>query len=371
MVAQPFTGPQGQRYSRRPGLRNSMVPLHQRLLSKRIDAQEDSPLFSLLPAEIRAKIFTFALSHYEDTQALYNTNTFYSRPSYFAPRKTSTDLLRTCRAIYRETWPLPVALWEETVWMGHRLRAPPEYCHWKRAGKLQRLLPSLARQLGQEKAEIGSLHAFVQMFRLEHDDLASLLRTPGLHPRQLTLTIRDTDWRYWRQNWPLRFTAKWIKEVSSALSPSKTEFRIELEACESRKDEVDAIGKHIAENWFFGQYGGTILYADVSGKCHKVSRWTGPSIEGPSCYLNYYILTITFETELALLRKGGVASETARRNAGNPFYEHVPANTGDAEDEDEANYEAFDEDCHYFWSSEAFDCVLEAMPLPDDMDDDL
>ncbi|KAL7940729.1 hypothetical protein V8C42DRAFT_336800 [Trichoderma barbatum] len=332
-ATQPLRGPQGQRYSRRPGLRNSAIPLHQRILAKKIDAQQDSLLFSLFPAEIRTKIFTLALSDYEDTQALYDTDTCYTRPSYFAPRKTSADLLRTCRAVYHETWFLPTALREETVWMGHELRSPPEHRVWEKVQKLERLLPKIAQQLGQEKVEIGSLHAFVRMVSLESGDLARLLKTPGLHPQRLTLTIRHTDWRFWTINRPLRFRAKWIAGVSRAISPSTTEFRIELETYERRKDQVDAIGKHIAENWFFGRLGGTILYADVSGKCHKVSRWTGSSrwhgrdwteFEGPTGKLDYYILTITFETELALKRKGGLVSETAKLNARNPFFEHVP-----------------------------------------------
>ncbi|KAL7928115.1 hypothetical protein V8C35DRAFT_318906 [Trichoderma chlorosporum] len=368
---QSTKGPQGQRFSRRPGLRNSMVPLHQRLLSKKIDEQKKSPLFSLLPTEIRAKIFTLALSLYEDTEAIYDTNSCYTQPQYFASRETSTSLLRTCRAVYRETWPLPVTLWEETVWIGHRLTAASGHPHSKREQELRQLLPTLAQQLGQEKVEIDSLHVFVQMSRLESGDLANLLSTPGLHPRQLTLTIHHTNCGYWPFNRPVCFTSKWIQGISSAISPSTNEFRIELETYERKKDQADAFGQQIAENWFFGRFGRfgeTVLYADVSGKCHKVSQWTGSSkwhgrrwtqFDGSTSKVDYYALTITFETELALRKKGGVVSETAKRNASNPFHEPEPVNLGHSED---TRYEA--------WNDNSFDCVLWNAPLPGEFSDE-
>ncbi|KAM0260076.1 hypothetical protein ACHAQJ_003000 [Trichoderma viride] len=343
-----FQSSEGPRFSRRRGLRNSapsqpttpIIPLHQRLLSKEADSQEESPLFSLFPPEIRAKIFTFVLSDYEDTNALYHSDTCYSRPSYFAPRKTSTELLRTCRAIYRETWFLPFILTEQTHWLSAADRAPPSYDDWRSVLKLKQLLPEITRQLGQDKVEIESLHVFAQMYRVEQDGLAELLSTPGLHPRQLSLTIRHTDWWYWEDDQALRFEAEWINQVSRAMSPSTREFRIELESLERKKDQIDTIGKHIAEHWFFKKSDGSVLYADVSGKCHEVSRWTGTSTwhnkrwtrdENINGKLDYYILTITFESELALVRRGGVVSETAKSNAGNLLHQHIPVNLGAAE----------------------------------------
>ncbi|KAH6604062.1 alanine--trna ligase [Trichoderma cornu-damae] len=305
------------------------APLHRRLLSKEADLQRESPLFSLFPPEIRAKIFTHALSDYEDTDASYNTDTCFSRPSYFAPRKTSVELLRTCRAVYRETWFLPFILKEQTHWLTVSDRAPPGYHEEHDIPELKELLPEIARRLGQDKIEIESLHAFAQMWRVEQGGLAFLLNTKGLHPRHLTLTIRHTDWWFWEDDEPLRFEAGWIKQASKAMSPSTQDFQIELESLERKKDQVDAIGKHMAEHWFFRRSDGTVLYADVSGKCHKISRWTGTSTwhdhrwtrdENERGKLDYYILTVTFASELALGRKGGVVSARAKRNAEEGIY---------------------------------------------------
>ncbi|GFP60468.1 hypothetical protein TASIC1_0019001400 [Trichoderma asperellum] len=327
------------RFSRRAGLRNSAPPppepLYQQLLAKEIEPQEESPLFSLLPPEIRTKIFTFVLLDYEDTDSPYHLDTCYSRPSYFAPRKTSTELLRTCRAIYRETWFLPFILTEQTHWISAPDRAPPGYQSWHSIRKLRELLPEISRQLSQDKVEIESLHAFAQMYRVEEGGLADLLHTPGLHPRRLALTIRHTDWWFWEDDEPLRFEADWISLAAAAMSPSTQEFRLELESLERKKDQIDTIGKHIAENWFFKKSDGNVLYADISGKCHEVSRWTGTSTwhnkrwtrdENTDGKLDYYILTITFMSESSLVRRGGVVSETARSNAGNLFYQHIPVN---------------------------------------------
>ncbi|KAL7905822.1 hypothetical protein GGI35DRAFT_459442 [Trichoderma velutinum] len=377
-ATQSTTGPQGHRYSRRSGLRNSAVPLHQRLLSKKSHTQENSPLFSLLPPEIRAKIFTYVLSDYEDRRRplLYDTKASFWRPSHRAPRRTSTQLLRTCRAIYRETRLLPFTLKEQMHWICAVSNAPPGICHEKNDAKKLALLVGEMTQQGQDKVEIESFHAFASTRRLENGDLNAILSIPGLHPRRITLTIRYIDW--WGWDWespvkPLYFKANWISAVSKDISPSTSEFRVQLETLEDFKGRVEAIGKHIAENWFFGRFGGTILYADVSGKCHQVSRWSGSSawykkhrttyqkLKGRK--LDYYILTITFESELSLKRKGGVVSETAKRNAADPSFKHVSANLGSrpiVEGNDRPSY--FDE---------MIGVPMLPLPLSDDEDDDL
>lgn len=367
--------PQGQpQFSRRPGLRNSAppppAPLYQQLLAKEIEPQEESPLFSLLPPEIRTKILTFVLSDYEDTDSPYHIDTCYSRPTYFAPRKTSTELLRTCRAIYRETWFLPFILTEQTHWISAPDRAPPGYNSWHSITKLKELLPEIARQLNQDKVEIEGLHVFAQMYRIEQGGLAQLLHTPGLHPRQLALTIRHTDWWFWEDDEPLRFEADWISRVQTGMSPSMQEFRLELESLERKKDQIDTIGKHIAENWFFKKLDGNVLYADVSGKCHQVSRWTGTSTwhnkrwtrdENTAGKLDYYILTITFMSEVALVKRGGVVSETAKSNAGNIFHRHIPVNLKKAPEVSSDPLHTLEEPGFY---------ADPMLPLPSESDDD-
>lgn len=362
------------RFSRRSGLRNSAPPppepLYQQLLAKEIEPQEKSPLFSLLPPEIRSKIFTLTLSDYEDTDSPYQTDTCYSRPSYFAPRKTSTELLRTCRAIYRETWFLPFILREQTHWLSAQDRAPPNYSVWYTIAKLKDLLPEIARQLNQDKVEIESLHVFAQMYRIEQGGLAQLVHTSDIHPRRMTLTIRHTDWWFWEDDEPLRFEADWILRVQTGLSPSLKEFRLELESLERKKDQIDAVGQHIAENWFFKKLDDNVLYADVSGKCHEVSRWTGTSTwnnkrwtrdETSDGKLDYYVLTITFMSESALMKRGGVVSAKAKSHAADIFHRHIPINLKKLSEESSDPFLSTEEPGFY---------ADPMLPLPSESDDD-
>jgi len=103
-------------------------PIHTRILAIPPHPQDDCPLFNRFPAEIREHIFTLALADFPDPDAenRYESDTYYTRPAYFAPRKSDTRLLRTCRAVYNETWFLPFIMREQTHWLTSDERMPPE-----------------------------------------------------------------------------------------------------------------------------------------------------------------------------------------------------------------------------------------------------
>ncbi|MBE3110726.1 MAG: hypothetical protein IMZ46_09490, partial [Acidobacteria bacterium] len=237
------------------------TPLHAQILSITPTPQANSPLFRMLPAEVRENIFSYALTDYPDPSPgrEYDSETCYTRPSYFAPRRTDTSLLQTCRAAYAESWFLPFMLREQVHWLTARDRAPPEYSG---TTDLEGSLRRITAQLGEEKIEIAGLRVFAQMYRIEQGEMESLMATPGLHPRALTLTIRHTDWWYWETDEPMRFEARWLRQ---ALPSSVREVRIELESTMRRKDQVDAIAKQMREKWFFVRADGRVLYADATG----------------------------------------------------------------------------------------------------------
>ncbi|TFB01747.1 hypothetical protein CCMA1212_006184 [Trichoderma ghanense] len=312
------------------------TPLHQRIVSQQVDAQKDSPLFSLLPPEVRSKIFALAVAEYEDVDNPYPIDASW-RPSHCAPRKICLNLLLTCRAVYLEACFLPFESIEQSVWLN---RAHSHPMLWAQAmQKINKLLATLEQQLGHAKGEIGCLHVYATVEAVEQGILLKqVLRSPGLHPRQLVLTISHDDWPDWNWDAPLRFEADWIKRISGAISSSTQVFNIELEAVEQKKDQLDVVGKHIAEHWFFRRSDGTVLYADVSGKCLRVSQWIGPSSwrnEGWALDLNgvkkikYYNLVITFESQLTVKAKGGMVSEAAKRNAADPLYDHLSVRIAD------------------------------------------
>ncbi|KAK7417454.1 hypothetical protein QQX98_004574 [Neonectria punicea] len=305
--------------------------LYAQLLSSPVAPQNDSPLFSVLPAEVRGAIYAYALTDYPDPSPdkHYEATTCYTRPSYFAPRKNDTQLLQTCRAVYQECWFMPFVLKEQTHWLTVGDRAPPEYNASRNLRRLARTLRQITEQQGQERVEIDRLRVFAQMWKLEAGDLADLLSTPYLHPRSLTLTIRHADWWFWENDDPLRFEGKWIRRVCEAMSPSVREFRIELESLVRKKDQIDLIAKQMIDRWFFKRSDDVVLYADIEGGSWEESRWSGTSKwhnqrwirdETEPGRIDYYVLTITFRVQSAIERRGGKISETARHFAEHDIY---------------------------------------------------
>ncbi|KAM0321728.1 hypothetical protein ACHAQA_009967 [Verticillium albo-atrum] len=291
---------------------------HREILSRPAAAQDDSPLYSVLPGEVRNQIFTFALTDYEDPnpERQYNTTTCFTRPSYFAPRKTDSQLLRTCRAIYKECWHLPFTLKEQMYWITSDDRAPPEF---RTAGlELTNWLKKIAELQGEDKVEVDRLRVFAQMYKLEEGGMERLLKTPFFQPRSITLTIRHTDWWFWEDDNPLRFQGAWIKSACAVLPNSVREIRIELESLQRKQNQVDDIATQMTQRWFFKRPDGAVLYADG---VTEVSRWTGRSTWHQQQWIRdeiapgkiaYYIRTVSFRPEPVIERRGGKVSPMAQ-----------------------------------------------------------
>ena len=145
--------------------------------------QAQSPLFHTLPAEIRTRIFEYAVTPYESRWNPYAPNRYYYRPGYHSDPKQDVNLLRCCKRIFQEARLMPVAQAEHTFWLFrgplHRLRPITD---WQDSLNLE------------QRRAVGQVHIFIQQARLE-----DLGRTPTLSEftfwtRQLTITIRHTDW---------------------------------------------------------------------------------------------------------------------------------------------------------------------------------
>ncbi|KAF5636038.1 hypothetical protein F52700_5352 [Fusarium sp. NRRL 52700] len=300
--------------------------LRQDILAKTPVPQDQSPLYAKLPGEVRDSIFSYVLTDHPDPAPTkkFRENTCYTRPSYQAAQSTDTRLLRTCRAIYRETWFKPFVLREHTEWATSEDRAPPPD---KAPPRLRPMVTEISKSLGTDNVEIERLRVFAQMYRLEENGLQDILRTPHLAPRTITLTIRHTDWWYWEEDEPLHFEGNWIEGVCKVLTPSTTQFCIELESLERKKDQVDKIAQQMVDAWFFKRPDGVVLYADTSDSNRKVSRWSGSSTwhgqrwtrdETEPNKLDYYIVSITFRPLISIERSGGSVSERAIKEAKDP-----------------------------------------------------
>jgi hypothetical protein len=84
--------------------------------------QQDCMLYSKIPAEIRIRIFRFALREFEDKLKPYEPNRVYYRPGYHYHIKQCTELLQTCRLIYQEARTIPVSSTELVYWLSAALR---------------------------------------------------------------------------------------------------------------------------------------------------------------------------------------------------------------------------------------------------------
>ena len=153
----------------------------------RCDLQDNSPLFIVLPREIRDLIWAFATAPYEDEDHGYNKNEYYCRPGHTAPLKTDTNLLYTCRRVWLEANAFPMLQAEHSFWY---YRAAPD----ARSPEWMASLTALNR------TNFGHLHLFAQMFAIEslNTNVGRLrdffLKTsPQLNdfqPRVLHVTIR-------------------------------------------------------------------------------------------------------------------------------------------------------------------------------------
>ncbi|KAH7136841.1 hypothetical protein B0J13DRAFT_587009 [Dactylonectria estremocensis] len=332
--------------------------LLEKILSGPVAPQSGSPLFTLLPAEVRSHIFTYALTDYPDPSPhkRYDEMSIYTRPNYFAPRKHDAQLLQTCRAVYQETWFMPFVLKEHTHWIGHGDRSPPEYRDSDAPRRLAERLRHITEHQGGQAVEVQSLRVFAQMWKLESDGLAELLEIPHLHPRKVTLTIRHADWWYWEQDKPLHFNGKWMRRVNETLSDSVREVCIEIETVERKKGQLDAIADFMVNYWSFKRPDGTVLYADDNFWLdRKVERWSGSSTwqghtwtrdETAPGIIGYYLLSIAFRPQAVVERQGGKISDDAQKRAEEDFDydEDDDDEDGDGEDDEDEYEDDEDED---------------------------
>jgi hypothetical protein len=90
--------------------------------------QSQCPLFSILPGEIRNEIFELALIQFEDDEAAYPKDSYWYRPGFTGPKKSSSALLRTCRLVFLEGQKVFLRELEWAFWFGEFV---PSFVHFK------------------------------------------------------------------------------------------------------------------------------------------------------------------------------------------------------------------------------------------------
>ncbi|KAH4064728.1 hypothetical protein HBI56_058930 [Parastagonospora nodorum] len=190
--------------------------------------QMQSPLFGLLPGEIRNEIFALALMPYEDEAATYPKDSYWYRPGFSAPRKSNSVLLRTCKAAYAEGQKVFLRDLEWAFWFD---RGPDG-----RSGN--RECARFFRELTPQAVEaLQKVRFFTQMYWLEGgSNLLSLFRNPQFRPTQLTITIRYSDWWWWEDDAPLTMEEGWLRTFNG--TPGLRELRVEYETRVPKKAEM-------------------------------------------------------------------------------------------------------------------------------------
>jgi hypothetical protein len=161
-----------------------------------VDDQQGSRLFTVLPPEIRNRIFALACTAYETIP--YTPNDWFYRPGYHAHRRISASLLATCRRIYLETYTLPLALNEHVFW-GSIERSPPRRFSGVDNFKRTDLNAFFDCLTSHQRASVQQVHLFAQQFWLEELDLTS----DRIVTRKIKLTLRYQDWYFWEDDEPL------------------------------------------------------------------------------------------------------------------------------------------------------------------------
>jgi hypothetical protein len=282
--------------------RVEVTPLHLSDFSSPTLSQELSPLFTAIPGELRDRIFDFALCDYEDKSRLYDVETCYKRPDYFAPRKTTTALLRTCQRVYREAWSLPWTNAEHTFWLTEAKRMPPHaLARHRLRDALKDIVESVQTRHGTVPT-IDQVRIFAQLYILEPGlELGMILEMPNFYPLHITLTLRHTDWWLWEDDEVLHIDAKWVNLCR--LPSSVKEFRLELESLERKKLQIDSMAAQMAHSWMFQRTDGVRLAA-LPPRPQDAKRWTGTSAWNESRWLrdevrpgqvDYYVLPVVWK----------------------------------------------------------------------------
>jgi hypothetical protein len=198
--------------------------------------QSQSPLFSILPPEIRNYIFSLALLQYEDLANPYKECALWYRPGHRARRIVSTSLLLTCRLIWLEAnhWPMTQAVHDFWYHEGNR----PDWTEQRFADDELRFDDFLRRLTDLQFSRVKRVRIFADVGWLEWTGRTNFRERLGLqrHPLRLdnfTVTVRHVDWMNWEFDGMLRLGGSWLRGLLR--SPEATRFAevcLELETLE-------------------------------------------------------------------------------------------------------------------------------------------
>ncbi|KAK6535622.1 hypothetical protein TWF694_002077 [Orbilia ellipsospora] len=291
-----------QQQRKKPDIQRDKVKVEPEIMSKKVNRltfttdispQPSSSLFRL-PAEIRSQIYEEALTPTPDPSNPYPTATCYTRPELPGPRTAAVALLRTCKAIYAETWHLPFLTSELIFYLTDDSRRPPRA---ETFVGVQQILNKLAET--DADTRVRKVRFFAQLCNLEPGaQLQRILNMRFFQPLEITVTVRHTDFWWWESDESLRVGGDWVAKCR--FPDSVRVINVEFESLERKKVQVDEICEQAVKWWEFIREDGTVLATRGEG---EVVRWTGASTWGNQRWLRdetgpgtleYYLKRITW-----------------------------------------------------------------------------
>ncbi|KAH6874618.1 hypothetical protein BKA70DRAFT_1128915 [Coprinopsis sp. MPI-PUGE-AT-0042] len=232
------------------------------------DPQSASPLFAGFPPEIRAEIFSLALSSFPDTSKPYPFDSYWYRPGYTAPKLTDLSLLVTCKRIYEEArllvWKEGSGNEQEVFWWGTTVRRPPEYEASRELHIEKFIASSLSHVKGlhhdsplQSRRQkmfnsshwsmIRGVHIFPQQVLASSSEAfhRTFIQANGLRPHTIKLTVRYIDWWNWEWDAELSLIAPGLDEYY--VPESVDTLVLELESPEHKKWEMEALIRQVLD----------------------------------------------------------------------------------------------------------------------------
>lgn len=264
--------------------RESLAPR----LGGNVHPQNQSALFNALPAEVRNRIFSIALTAYDDKSKPYRPQNWFYRPDWHFHRKISTTLLRTCKRVYLECHLLPLALNSHTFWAGadrgppshyfaSAYQKPPPFSHGNFLGNCENFRGFFNNLTAEQRGAVGELHFFFQQCCLEIVRFSPPLDPDSGRPvaaKKVKITIRHQDWYWWEHNEKLglcpwkrgrtewhqmdtpmpRTRMEWLSSQGWGAQlqyiQGLEELELELETLVEKREQMDGIVER-AKKWIF------------------------------------------------------------------------------------------------------------------------
>jgi hypothetical protein len=156
--------------------------------------QLESVLFGLLPVEIRARIFEYALTPDDNLDKSYLPDRVYYRPGHRFHQKIDIALLLTCKKILSEARLMPVAEAEHTFW----LFGGPYSMMKTSINGMARFDAWMSSLNHAQQQSVKHVRLYAQQLHWENMGVKPLMPDLSvLTAKHFTLVFRHSDWWSW------------------------------------------------------------------------------------------------------------------------------------------------------------------------------